>query len=109
MNSSLYKGSLESIVLKLLESQKELYGYAICQQIKQLSKDQYLVNEGALYPLLKTLESKELIESSSRTYQNRIRKYYRLTTKGKKYALGKENEMVAYLHFINNLLTLKPT
>ena len=108
MNASIYKGSLESAVLLLLESQGELYGYGICMEIKKLSSGNYTVNEGALYPLLQKLEMEELIDSFIRKHNRRNRKYYRLTQKGSAYAAEKKLELNKYFKFINNLMKLNP-
>ena len=37
-NQKLYKGSLQTIILKLLESNAKMYGYEITQKVKELTK-----------------------------------------------------------------------
>ena len=82
--SDLYKGSLSSIVLQLIEQQGELYGYQLTQMAKEISNGQLTITESTLYPLLHILESEGKLESELKTFGNRVRKYYRLTKKGKK-------------------------
>ena len=37
-NQKLYKGSLQTIILKLLASNTKMYGYEITQKVKELTK-----------------------------------------------------------------------
>lgn len=82
--STLYKGFLEPIVLKLLKEQGRMYGYQITQEVKLLTMGQLQITEGALYPLLHRLEENGMLETEMEEVGNRMRKYYSLTTKGKK-------------------------
>lgn len=83
-NSSLYKGSLRLIILKMLEENGKMYGYEITQKTRELTKDQLQITEGALYPALHKLEADGLLTVSVENAGNRQRKYYQLTGKGKK-------------------------
>lgn len=82
--STLYKGFLEPIVMKLLKEQGRMYGYQITQEVKLLTKGELQITEGALYPLLHRLEAEGILETELEEVGNRIRKYYSLTAKGKK-------------------------
>ncbi|KYP13076.1 PadR family transcriptional regulator [Flavihumibacter sp. CACIAM 22H1] len=82
--STLYKGFLEPIVMKLLKEQGRMYGYQITQQVKALTKGELQITEGALYPLLHRLEEAGLLETEQEEVGNRLRKYYKLTQKGAK-------------------------
>jgi len=44
------KGSLSIIILKLLSENDAMYGYEICQHVKEITTGQMRVTEGALYP-----------------------------------------------------------
>lgn len=83
----LYKGFLEPIILKLLEQQGRMYGYEITQKVKEQTKGELQITEGALYPLLHRLEANGLLEAESVKTDNRVRKYYTLTEQGKKETL----------------------
>ena len=37
-NSKLYKGSLNTIILKLLDEGEKMYGYEITQKVKEITK-----------------------------------------------------------------------
>ena len=83
-NSNYLKGLLEPLVLKLLHEQGRMYGYEITQRMRDLTAGQVQLTEGALYPLLHKLEADGLVETEQEVYNNRMRKYYRLSRKGKK-------------------------
>lgn len=77
------KGTLPVLILQTL-SEGSSHGYAIAQQIKARSKHVLDFKEGTLYPALHALENVDYVESYEATMQGRIRRYYRLTNKGKK-------------------------
>ena len=54
-NSKLYKGSLSTIILKLLSKEDKMYGYEITQRVKELTKGELKITEGALYHALHKL------------------------------------------------------
>ena len=60
-SSELIKGTLKTIVLKLLADNKRMYGYEITQRVKELTLDKIQITEGALYPTLHALEEDGLI------------------------------------------------
>ena len=51
-NQKLYKGSLNTIILKLLGEKDKMYGYEITQKVKQITDGELNITEGALYPAL---------------------------------------------------------
>ena len=81
-NTSLYKGCLAPILLKLLQDNGRMYGYEITQKIKLLTAGELKITEGALYPLLHRLEAENILQVETENLGNRIRKYYSLTEKG---------------------------
>ncbi|WP_426476216.1 PadR family transcriptional regulator [Chryseobacterium sp. CBSDS_008] len=95
--NSLYKGTLQNIILKLLSKEIKMYGYQITQRAKELTQGELEMTEGALYPLLHKLESDGMITSEIQKINGRERKYYLLTGKGKKQQAEQEFEMKSYL------------
>lgn len=79
MDTQLKKGLLDICVLKCLEKE-DSYGYKIIQDLK----DQVDISESTLYPILKRLELNKYLETYSREYNSRLRKYYKITKSGKK-------------------------
>lgn len=83
MNSTeLIKGTLTTIILKLLQDNGKMYGYEIAQKVKELSDNKILLKEGSLYPALHKLLKDELVEVETVAMGKRIRKYYLLNEKG---------------------------
>ena len=83
-NNSLYKGTLQNIILKLLAKEVKMYGYQMTQRAKELTQNHLEMTEGALYPLLHKLEADGIIVSEIQNINGRDRKYYLLSEKGKK-------------------------
>ena len=62
-SQQLKKGILEMLVLMLV-CREPTYGYALQNQLKELSRGSFLLKEGTLYPILYRLEDDGLIEAS---------------------------------------------
>lgn len=105
-NKTLYKGTLQNIILKLLASEVKMYGYQMTQRAKELTKGHLAMTEGALYPILHKLENEGIIESEIQTVNGRDRKYYLLTEKGKKQQVKQEEEMKNYLLNLNTIFNI---
>lgn len=106
-NSKLYKGSLTTIILKLLSEQDKMYGYEMTQKVKALTKGELQITEGALYPSLHKLESEGLLDVEVVKVENRLRKYYKLTEKGTKETVSKLQELAQYIATIQSLIKPK--
>jgi len=102
-NSQLYKGSLNTIIMKLLEEQGRMYGYEITQKVKDITKGELNITEGALYPALHKLEAEGLLDVEVEKVDNRLRKYYKLTEKGTKETV---NRLAELEEFIKNMQTI---
>lgn len=77
------RGFLQVLVLVLLE--KDMYGYAM---VKVMEEKKYALEENTLYPLLRRLEKKRLIESKWDITEDRPRKFYTITKNGRKVRAG---------------------
>ncbi|RSK41490.1 PadR family transcriptional regulator [Mangrovimonas spongiae] len=108
-NSKLYKGSLTTIILRLLSEHPKMYGYEITQKVKELTDGELKITEGALYPALHKLEADGLLDVEVRRVDNRLRKYYKLTEKGTKETASKLNELERYIETMQVLLNPKWT
>ena len=102
-NSQLYKGSLNTIIMKLLEEQGRMYGYEITQKVKEITKGELNITEGALYPALHKLEADGLLDVEVEKVDNRLRKYYKLTEKG---TIETVNRLAELQEFIKNMQTI---
>ncbi|MGB3605683.1 MAG: helix-turn-helix transcriptional regulator [Psychroserpens sp.] len=103
-NSNLYKGSLVTIILKLLNEGDKMYGYEITQKVKDMTNGELQITEGALYPALHKLEAEGVLEVEVKKVDNRLRKYYMLTKKGNKETVSKLQELEDYIKTMQNLL-----
>lgn len=106
-NQKLYKGSLQTIILKLLGEQEKMYGYEITQKVKELTKGELQITEGALYPALHKLEAEGLLDVEVVNVGNRFRKYYKLTEQGSKETIDRLAEMQEFLATMQRLVNAK--
>lgn len=82
IQAQMRKGSLEFAIL-LIISKKAIYAGDI---LKELQKHELIVVEGTLYPLLNRLKSSEWVDYKwEESMTGPPRKYYFLTTRGKKF------------------------
>lgn len=107
-SSELIKGTLKTIVLKLLTGQEKMYGYEITQKVKTLTGDKIQITEGALYPTLHALEEEGVVTTETVYIGKRIRKYYSITPKGKSKVEEKVNEFSEFMETMKFLLDIKP-
>jgi PadR family transcriptional regulator, regulatory protein PadR len=88
--------STKPLILTILSKGKN-YGYDIIQEVKSVSGGDLLWSDGMLYPVLHKLESEKMISSEWIVKDDRKRKYYKITDKGKK-ELQKEKEAWIRVH-----------
>lgn len=106
-SSELIKGTLKTIVLKLLADNKKMYGYEITQKVKDLTGDKIQITEGALYPTLHALEHEGLLTTETEFIGKRVRKYYSLSPTGKTKSAEKLSELSDFMNTMKILLDLK--
>lgn len=100
MNSKLLRGSLDTIILKLLSENDKMYGYEITQKVKNITAGELKITEGALYPSLHRLEGKGVLSVTTAKVGNRVRKYYSLTEQGKTQT---KEELVEFKQYLQNM------
>jgi len=92
VTKDLVAASAAPLVLAILRRGPS-YGYALIQEVRELSGGELEWSEGMLYPVLHRLEDQELIESYQERGDNgRMRKYYRLRAEGKKALAGEKRQ-----------------
>jgi len=97
ISSELLKGSLKTIVLKLLKEEGPMHGYAITHRVEELTAGKIKLTYGALYPILHKLESEKVLITRTENFNNRIRIYYSLTPKGDSLVAEKIKEMKEFI------------
>ncbi|MEX2234304.1 MAG: PadR family transcriptional regulator [Cyclobacteriaceae bacterium] len=100
----LLKGTLQTIVLKVLKDHGKMYGYEITQRVKELSEGRILLTEGALYPTLHKLEAEGLLKTEVVNIGKRIRKYYTLTAEGRSIAKDRVYEFIDFIKTMSSVL-----
>lgn len=104
ISKDLLKGSLKSIILKLLAENEKMYGYEITQRVSDLSGGKIKLTYGALYPILHKLENDGIVSTESQVVNNRNRIYYFLTPKGNNFAAEKIKELEEFIETMGILL-----
>lgn len=101
MDREILKGSLEIILLSLLKN-KDMYGYEISKEIKNITDNVLILGEGTLYPALKRLKEKNLIQDYfiETNSSKKKRKYYKITEAG----LIELNLKLKDFYLISNLI-----
>lgn len=82
LSKDLVAASAIPLILSILQ-RGDSYGYAIIQQVRELSGGDMQWADGMLYPILHRLEKRKLVQSYWGVADNgRKRKYYRLHRSG---------------------------
>lgn len=101
---NIISGNTTMLILKLLEV-KDMYGYQIIEELAQRSDDIFRLKTGTLYPILHGLENDGIVSSYDENADNqKIRKYYHLTKKGKNLLIKKQDEWTAYEKAVNRVM-----
>ena len=104
MDKSLLAGSTTMLVLKLLDGQ-DMYGYQMIEELARRSDHAFALKTGTLYPLLHSLEEKELIISYEKDEDAaRPRRYYHLACKGRALLRKKEEEWTEFTAAVDRVL-----
>ena len=91
LSRELIAASTIPLVLSILR-EGESYGYALIQQVKQMSGEKIQWTDGMLYPVLHRMEEQGLIQSRwGESETGRKRKYYSIKKQGKQ-ALEKQRQ-----------------
>ncbi len=104
----LLKGSLQTIILKLLVDNDRMYGYEITQKVKELSGGKLVLTEGALYPTLHKLEAEGFLKTEKVHLGKRVRKYYHLTSVGKNSVVQRIEDFEAFISTMFKILQINP-
>jgi PadR family transcriptional regulator PadR len=106
-NNQLYRGSLTTIIMRLLEQEGKMYGYEITQKVKEMTGGSMDIKEGALYPSLHKLQAEGHLKVEAEKVENRIRKYYSLTPQGKKETVNMLADLKEYMENMQAIINPK--
>ena len=102
IDKSLLSGSTAMLILRLLESQ-DMYGYQMIEILERQSNNVFTLKAGTLYPLLHGLQKQGVVSSYDEPEPEnaRPRKYYRITSSGRKLLQAKKQEWEIYSGAVN--------
>ena len=99
-----FSGNTTMLVLKLLDNE-DMYGYQIIEELSKRSEDIFRLKTGTLYPILHGLENDGMVISYDENADNqRVRKYYQLTGKGRGLLEKKQEEWNNYMGAVNRVI-----
>jgi transcriptional regulator len=79
------QGTLDLMVLQVLESMGPRHGYAIAERLEQVSTGALQLNMGTLYPALMRLEQRGHLKGTwGTTENNRRARFYAITPAGRR-------------------------
>src|SRR5262245_21175310 len=83
--NDILQGTLALLVLKTLDAQGRMHGYAITSHIQRVSAELLRVEEGSLYPALHRMAQDGWLKAEwGTTEKNRQARFYTLTGAGRK-------------------------
>ncbi|SEP75990.1 PadR family transcriptional regulator [Neolewinella agarilytica] len=107
-SKELIKGTLRTVILRLLDREGRLYGYQMSKLVNERSQGNYQLSEGSLYPLLHKLVKDGLLVTETETVNGRSRRYYRITEAGRAAATDRREEFRRFVLTMRTLLDLQP-
>lgn len=103
-SKELLKGTLEVIVLQVLSEKGKMYGYELSQMVKEKTDGKIHLKDGSLYPALHKLTKDGLLTFEEMNIGKRVRKYYKLTSKGEEQKQSLLNEMKDFIQTIEKVI-----
>ena len=106
---ALLQGTLGIIVLKALLG-GPLHGYGIAHWIEGTTRDVLQVEDGSLYPALRRLEDRGLVDSEwGISENNRRAKYYALTPAGRRQLRSEATRWLEFSGAVTQVLRAAPS
>ncbi len=107
LERELKRGSTEILILALLE-ERDRHGYDIARLIDERSGGAISFHTASLYPTLYRMEEKNLIEGKwTEKAGQRRRRYYRLTSAGKKALADQRNVWERFFESLNRVARIR--
>jgi len=99
-------GIASLVLLSVMEQAKEpMYGYQIAKLLDDYSENTPLMKQGALYPVLRSLEKNGLLESKVEpSVSGPPRRYYNITEEGRQISTLWGEIWVQTKFFVDNIL-----
>lgn len=103
--TDILQGTLALLVLRTLDRQDRMHGYAITTHIQRVSKDLLRVEEGSLYPALRRMEDAGWVKAEwGMTEKNREARFYAITAKGRAQLAAEEESWKRLTQGVANVM-----
>jgi DNA-binding PadR family transcriptional regulator len=108
-SKELVAASTTPMILSIL-SRGEAYGYAIIQEVRDVSNAKIEWSDGMLYPVLRRLEAQGLVKSRWRVAEEtgKRRRYYRINSKGREALAERQSQWQLTNRVLNKLWSQEP-
>ena len=104
--NDILQGTLALLVLKTLDAQGAMHGYAITAHIQRVSAELLRVEEGSLYPALHRMSQDGWLTSAwGTTEKNREARFYSLTAAGRKQLSAEHSRWERFSEAVARILT----
>jgi PadR family transcriptional regulator PadR len=99
------QGTLDLLILKILERAGPQHGYAIAQRIHQATDESLRVEEGSLYPALQRMTSDKWLRAQwGSTSTGRKARFYTITPAGRRQLEEEERRWLHLTEAVNRAL-----
>lgn len=99
-------GHTSLLVLSLL-SREDMYGYQMIAVLEKKLDQTFVLKEGTVYPILRTLENQGAVTAYEQEAPTvRMRRYYHLTSKGKEQLKEEAQEWQSYARAVDAVVNL---
>jgi transcriptional regulator len=99
------QGTLEVLILRSLQAGAN-HAYGIAQFLEQQSGNEFVVDNGSLYPALQRLLQREWVTAQWKMSPNARRaRYYRLTPLGRKQLVQESTKWQRFVEAMSRVLT----
>lgn len=105
-SQELIKGTVTTLILKLLSTNRRMYGYEITQSLKDATDGKINLTLAAIYPVLHKLKANGDLTTEKESVGKRDRIYYTLTDQGNSTAKHKLNEFADYLSTMTSMIQM---
>ena len=99
------RGTLDLLILKILDRSRPQHGYAIAQRIHHATSDSLRIEEGSLYPALQRMAHEKWLKAQwGTTDSGRKARFYTITAAGRRQLEEEEQRWVTLTEAVNKAL-----
>ena len=99
------QGTLDLLILKILDRAGAQHGYGIALRIHQATSDSLRIEEGSLYPALQRMTHEKWLKAQwGTTDTGRRARFYTITTAGRRQLEDEERRWVTLTEAVNKAL-----